>query len=280
MGPGRGVPSVRLTGWRKISSATWGQPSDPQIYGDLEIDARPLQAYAAAARERGHPVTVTHLVGKAVAHALASHPDLNGRIHRGRFVRRSSVDIFFIASTGGGQDLSGVRIDQADTKAVTAIADEVASRAGRIRAGEDELGQAKDLLDRLPPRVLRLLMRVMAWVAIDHDRDLPRAGVRRQTFGSALVSSVGMFGITHAYAPLSTFYRVPFLVLVGEVTDRAVVDAGIVVARPMLTVTATLDHRYLDGFHAARLADALRAYCADPAAVEPDHHPSDTRPGG
>jgi pyruvate/2-oxoglutarate dehydrogenase complex dihydrolipoamide acyltransferase (E2) component len=252
-----------------ISAATWGAPSDPQIYGDLDLDARPLLAHVAACRAAGHPVTITHLVGRAVAHALATHPDLNGRIHRGRFVRRDAVDIFFIASAGGGSELSGVKVEGADVKPVTAIAEEVPRRAGRIRAGEDELGRAKAVLDRVPPRLLRVLMQLMAWLAIDLDLDLPQLGVRRQTFGSALVSSVGMFGIGHAYAPLSAFYRVPFLVLVGEVTDRAVVEDGQVVARPVLTVTATLDHRYLDGFHAARLAAAVRAYCADPAAHEP-----------
>ncbi|WP_370325468.1 2-oxo acid dehydrogenase subunit E2 [Euzebya sp.] len=262
--------AVRLSGWRKISAATWRAPSDPQMYGDVELDARPLLAYVEAARADGHPVTVTHLVGKAVAHALARNPDLNGRIRLGRFVRRPTVDIFFIASTADGDELSGVKVARTDEKAVTAIADEVAGRAARLRSGEeDDLGQAKGLLDRLPTRVLRWLMGLLAVLSIDLDLDLPAVGVRRQTFGSALVSSVGMFGIGHAYAPLSPFYRVPFLVLVGEVADRAVVEDGVVVARPMLTVSATMDHRYLDGFHAARLARDLRAYCADPAAFEP-----------
>lgn len=261
--------ATRLTGWRKISAATWGPPSDPQIFGDLELDARPLLAHQATCREAGHPVTMTHLIGRGVAVALAEHPDLNVRIHRGRAVRREDVEIFFIASTGGGDDLSGIKVSGAHEKPVTAIATEVAERAGRIRGGEDELGAAKALLERLPTPVLRVVMAVMAKLSVDWDLDLPSVGVRRQTFGSALVSSVGMFGITHAYAPLSRFYRVPFLVLVGEVEDRAVVDAGEVVARPMLTVTATLDHRYLDGFHAARLARSLKAYCADPASHEP-----------
>ncbi|WP_341251798.1 2-oxo acid dehydrogenase subunit E2 [Euzebya pacifica] len=261
--------ATRLTGWRKISAATWGPPTDPQIYGDLELDARPLLAHQAACRAAGHEVTMTHLVGKAVAHALAEHPDLNVRIHRGRAVRRDDVEIFFIASAGGGDDLSGIKVAGAHQKAVTAIATEVAERAGRIRGGDDELGEAKALLDRMPTRLLRLVMALVAKLAVDWNLDLPSLGVRRQTFGSALVSSVGMFGITHAYAPLSRFYRVPFLVLIGEVEDRAVVDDGQVVARPMLTVTATLDHRYLDGFHAARLARSLKAYCADPTAHEP-----------
>ena len=74
-----------------------------------------------------------------------------------------------------------------------------------------------------------------------------------------------MLGVQHAYAPLSPFYRVPFLALVSEVTEKPVVRDGEIVARPMLTVSVTMDHRYLDGAHAARLARSARAYLDDPA---------------
>ena len=30
---------MKAQGWRKIAAATWGHPDDPQIYGDLEVDA-------------------------------------------------------------------------------------------------------------------------------------------------------------------------------------------------------------------------------------------------
>ena len=81
--------------------------------------------------------------------------------------------------------------------------------------------------------------------------------------------AVGMFGVDKAYAPLSPYYRIPFLILVGRVSDRLAVRDGQVVARPMLTITASLDHRYLDGFHAARLAEAFQEYLADPGSFEP-----------
>jgi pyruvate/2-oxoglutarate dehydrogenase complex dihydrolipoamide acyltransferase (E2) component len=42
-----------------------------------------------------------------------------------------------------------------------------------------------------------------------------------------------------------------------------------VVVRPILTMTATFDHRYVDGFHAARFAAAVRSYCESPARFEP-----------
>jgi pyruvate dehydrogenase E2 component (dihydrolipoamide acetyltransferase) len=56
---------MKVQGWRKIASATWGRPNDPQIYGDLELDATRLLAFIEEARAAtGVHVTVTHIVGK------------------------------------------------------------------------------------------------------------------------------------------------------------------------------------------------------------------------
>lgn len=262
--------SIRPTGWRKIASATWGHPRDPQIYGDLDVDAQGLLDFIAAARElTGVRVTVTHLAGKALAHALAENRDLNVRLRGSRYIEREQVDIFFIVSTDEGNDLSGVKVENADRKPVVEIARELSERAARIRAGDDELGKAKARFGALPNWALKVAMAVGARLAVDLNLDLPQLGLPRQPFGCAMVSSVGMFGIQHAYAPLSPYYRVPLLVLVGEISQRPVVVDDQVVARPMLALSATIDHRYLDGFHAARLARSTRAYLEDPKRFEP-----------
>ena len=48
----------------------------------------------------------------------------------------------------------------------------------------------------------------------------------RQAFGGAMVTSVGMFGVTRAYSPLAAYYKIPALVLVGAVTPRPVPSPG------------------------------------------------------
>jgi pyruvate/2-oxoglutarate dehydrogenase complex dihydrolipoamide acyltransferase (E2) component len=261
---------TRLRGWRKIAAASWRRPLDPQIYGDVVMDAGAVLRFIHEAREAGVRLSVTHLVGKALAHAFAENPDLNGYQRRGSFVRRDQIDIFFIVSADSGNELSGVKVERADEKPVVEIARELAERVELIHSGRDkELDKTKRILSRVPPRPLGVLMRLAAWLSVDRDLDLPALGARRQAFGSAMVSSVGMFGIQRAYAPLAHYYRVPFLVVVGEVEQRPAVREGEVMARPILELNATLDHRSLDGFHAARLAKSIRAYMADPASFEP-----------
>lgn len=258
---------MSVQGWRKIASATWGRPNDPQIYGDLEVDATRLLEFIEQARAATSVhVTVTHVVGKALARGLAEQPDLLG----GRRGAEASVEIFFVVALGEGKELSGVKVADADRKSLVEIAEELVRRAARVRSGgESEMGMPKRLLAVTPVWLLRVLLRSASWLTGERGIDLTRLGLLRRAFGSAMVSSVGMFGVQKAYGPLAALYRIPVLALVSEVMQKPVVIDDRVEARPILTVTATMDHRYLDGAHAAALARSVRAYLEDPARFEP-----------
>lgn len=260
----------RIRGWRKLAGSTWRAPDNPQFFGDLDIDATALLSYVDDIRARtGVHLTITHLVGRALARALAEVPEVAVRLVRGRVYPRESIDIFFIVATDGGRDLTGVKVDGVDRKSAVEVATELAGRTGAINRGEDqEYGRSKTSLARFSPRVLRRVLRIAAWLTTDLNLDLSRFGMPRQAFGAAMISSVGMLGISKAYIPLSPYYKVPMVAVVGEVRDRPAIVDGAVAVRPMLTVTATFDHRYADGAQASRMAAAVLAYCADPAAFE------------
>jgi pyruvate dehydrogenase E2 component (dihydrolipoamide acetyltransferase) len=182
---------------------------------------------------------------------------------------RDSVDLFFIASAEGGHELTGFKIKDADVKSAVELAAEAGRWVSEIEAGEDRtLRRGKSLLAALPPALLRPALNVAAWLTSDLNLDLSRFGMPNQAFGGAMITSVGMWGVSRAYSPLARYYRVPLLVLVGAVQLRPVVIGHEVTPRPMLTLTATVDHRYADGSHSARLAAAVRRFCADPAAFD------------
>jgi pyruvate dehydrogenase E2 component (dihydrolipoamide acetyltransferase) len=266
----RGPAGRRVSGWRKLAGAAWGRPTDPQFYGDLDVDATALLSYVDTARQGGAHLTLTHLVGRAVAHGLVAAPELRVRLGRGREYPRESIDVFFIVAAERGRELTGVKVEHADAKSAVQIAAELDRRRAAIGAGTDpEFGRTKAMLAVLPGRVLRYAMRLAGWLTSDLNLNLPRLGMPRQAFGGAMITSVGMWGITRAYSPLASYYRVPVLVLVAAAEPRPVVRAGAVVVRPMLTLTATFDHRFVDGYHAAGFARAVTEYCADPAAFEP-----------
>jgi chloramphenicol O-acetyltransferase len=261
---------MKLTGWRRIAGSLWGPPNDPQIYGAMEVDATNVLAFIERARAAGHRVTATHVVGCAVAHALHEVPDFNVRIRGGKVFARDTVDVFFITAVEGGRSLSGVKIERTDDKPIYEVAAELADRATRMKQGDDpDFARTKSMMEAMPVPLLRVSLRFSAWIAGDHDRDLKALSVKRSPFGSAMITSVGMFGLPLGFAPLARFYKVGLLVLVGEIADEPVAIDGQVEIRPILPITATIDHRYADGWHISQLLKPFREYLADPAAFEP-----------
>lgn len=262
----------RLTGWRHIANAMWHPPDDPQIYGALEVDATAALAFLARCRADGHHVTATHLVGRAVARALVEVPDLNVRIRGDHALPRPSVDVFFITAVRGGRDLSGIKVERIDERSVYQVAEELDRRARRMKAGDDrEFSRSKRLMDRLPGPLLRGAVRATAFLTNTLQLDVRPLGLHPSPFGSAMVTSVGMFGLPHGFAPLAWMYDVPLLVLVGEIAERPVVVDHRVVVRPIIPITATIDHRYVDGWHVSQLMRAFQGYLAAPAEFEPAH---------
>lgn len=261
----------RLSGWRNVAGLIWDAPSDPQIYGSIDIDAGALLAFIQQANETGAHLTPTHLVGRALGHALAEVPTLNVRLTRRRAVQRESIDIFFIAALHGGDDLSGVKVRAIDTKSARQVASELAFETQRLRAGDDSsLARAKRRLESLPRPLARLALRLAAWAAGDRAWRVTALGIAPSPFGSAIVSSVGMFGLPMGFAPIAWMYRVPLLVLVGKITERAVSIEGRLASRPMLPLAVTVDHRYVDGAGLGRALAALERYLKCPSSHEPE----------
>jgi pyruvate/2-oxoglutarate dehydrogenase complex dihydrolipoamide acyltransferase (E2) component len=248
----------------------WHPPDDPQIFGALDIEATALQQFIERARAAGHHVTTTHLVARAIAHALERVPDLNIQIRGGRAIPRPSIDVFVITSVAGGHDLSGVKVVDVPRKPATVIAGELGRRVGRLKAGDDrELARTKQLTDHLPSWLLRKMLHATAFVSQTLRLDIPALGLHPNPFGSAMITNVATFGLPQGFAPLAWMYDVPLLVLVGELADRALVVDGQVVARKVLPITATIDHRYVDGWHISEAMRAFRAYLEAPATFEP-----------
>lgn len=262
-------PLDPFRGWRRLAVHSWRAPDDPTVYALVDVPMTGALAYLERVRsESGTRVTVTHLVAKGVAVAIGRFPQLNGIVARGRIMLRETVDVFLQVATEGGQDLAGVKVSRADEKSVVEIAREVEERVQALREGRDQhVERTKSALAGIPTRLLRRVLRTIAYLIYDLDLDLGRFGVVKDEFGTAMISNAGSFGVGVALAPLGPFSRTPMVVLVGEVEDRVVVEGGEPVVRPMLTLGVTFDHRFMDGYHGGQMIQLFRDYMADPSGA-------------
>jgi hypothetical protein len=112
--------------------------------------------------------------------------------------------------------------------------------------------------------LLRPLLNFISFMSFTLNLDLRWAGIPSDPFGSIMITNVGSLGLDVAYVPLVPYSRVPILLAVGAVKDKAIVEDGKIVPGKMMSVNATFDHRLIDGFHAASMSKVLRKYLEHP----------------
>lgn len=257
---------ARMRTRQKLAIASWSAPQEGNIYGKLTVDATQALAYIEHLRAKHDvKVTLTHLVGKAAGEVMRQAPSLNGTIALGAYRPFKTVDIAFLVNLEGGNDLGKAKIANVDQKSMVQIGRELAEMADRLRRGKDEaFEKSKGPLRLLPTWILRPLVALTGFLAGGLGWNVPALGLEAFPFGSAIVTSVGMFGVDEGYAPPTPWARVPVYVLVGAVKDTPVVVDGAIVIRPMLTLTCTIDHRYIDGAQLGTLAKVMRETLENP----------------
>lgn len=255
--------------WRRIAVASWRAPNDPTVYGLLQFDFTQGLAFLEKlkSKEAGN-VTVTHLVAKATALALQKFPEMNGIIRRGKIYLRNTVDIFLQVATreeGGRPDLSGAKIESCDQKSLTEIANDLRKKCDRIHARKDpQFTSTLRLLKWVPSCLLPFTLRLMTFLIQDMGIHSRAGGLPEDPFGSAMVTNIGTLGSSAGFAPINPMSRIPLILCVGEIRERPWVVEGQVVARPILEIGATFDHRFMDGAGAALILKALREVIESP----------------
>jgi len=257
----------QLSSWRRIALHIWRRPSDPTVYGNLEINMRKSCAYLETVNRLSpeFPVTVTHLTVKAIATALAEYPKANAIVSGKRLHARDTADVYCQVATHGGEDLSGVKVATADHKTVIEIAHELSRAVDHVHKGDDPGSErSKRAIRWIPQRALGGFLRAMEFLTYDLGVDLSRFGIAYDQFGGAMVSNVGIFGIDNGLAPLVPVSRTPIVLLVGKVRDKPTVEDGEIVIAPMLTIGCTFDHRVIDGYQAGAMAKTVISCLEDP----------------
>ncbi|HOX44982.1 MAG TPA: 2-oxo acid dehydrogenase subunit E2 [Myxococcota bacterium] len=263
------VKALRKTPpFRKVAMGTWAHPGDPQIYGTLEIDLTKAYAWRDRLPPEAPRVTVTQMVGRAIGLAMARYPDLNGFVRFRKIYLRQSVDLAFLVAVqhpSGREDLSSIKVARVDEKGVTELAAEMAAKVERLRTRQDtELQKSSKLVSLMPGFLVRFFLWLTAFIGYTLNLRCP--GIPRDPFGACILTNVGMFGLDVAYAPLVPYSRAPIVLLVGQAKPRPVVVDGRIEVREVVTLNATIDHRFCDGALLAKMVKVIKESFEDPDA--------------
>ncbi len=259
----------KVSSWRRLAVGMWGPPSSPTAQGMREVDLTKTIPFMQKVSEKtGQKITVTHMFVAAMGRVLAAYPEYNVILRRNVPYQRDTCDVFVqvaIKGADGRADLSGIKIERADTMTVEEIAAKIAARAQKVRAGRDkDIEKAKGGVARIPPMVLRPTIKALTSLSYDFNLDLSFLGIKKDPFGAAMITNVGGFGIPHALVPLLPTSRIGILFCLGMIHDRPHVIDGKVEVRPTLILTGSMDHRVLDGFQIGNITVMLDRIVANP----------------
>jgi len=260
------VPKTHVSSFRKLSIGSWETAYDPTVYGTLTVRMDGALAYMEAFQARtGVKLTVTHLVLKALAEALRRCPDANAVLRFGRIYLRQRVTVSALVARPGGRGtrLVPVRVEDADRKSLRELAAELDAA---VREDPDAQ-RGWRLVERVPSPLLHLFTRAVSFLAVTLNLDLKRFGLPKDAFGAAVVTDVGALGLDIAYLPLVPFTRVPVFLSPGVVRQTAVVEGERVVVGKVMSVNASIDHRFIDGYHASVIAGTVREMLEDPVTA-------------
>ena len=248
---------------RRIAIASYKPPRDGIIYGAITLDCSEVVRYLEEKSAQGEKITITAFMGAIVGRALRAEPTLNGRIHLGRFIPYNNVSVAFLVQVNDGDNLAQVLVPDIDTLTPPQVSSVLSQKADLVREGKDEnFEKSIALTKRMPTPILRRILSFGGFVTTGMGKGF--AGQPAFPFGSAVISSVGMLGVDEALIPPTPFLRVPLYVGIGSIHDMVFAEDGQPVVKPGITVTATLDHRFVDGYQAATLSRVVRDAFANP----------------
>ena len=257
-------PSVR----RKIAIATWRASKESRLYARIAVDATSLLAYCdSLRRSTGVPISPATVVGMAFQRGVEQVPAFHHRVAFGRLVPFTSYDVAFAVDIEGGDDLAPTKVRAADGKTVVEVSRELIAGAQKLRDRADRDFQTSNGIARAMPW---FLLRPMLMVAslLNGGIGIRAFGQPAHPLGSLFITNIGSFGLDEGYVAPVPFARVPLYVCIGAVADAPMAVDGAVVVRPRVVITATADHRIVDGAHAAALARLVRGYLADPQSLD------------
>ncbi|MFB6139357.1 MAG: dihydrolipoamide acetyltransferase family protein [Halosimplex sp.] len=203
----------------------------PHVTHHDKVDATALvetrERLKERAAERGVKLTYVPFVMKAVAAALDDHPVLNTQLDE------ENEEIVFKSDRNVG------------------VA--TATDAGLM------VPVVKDVDDK---GLLQLASETNELVSKARERSIAREEMQGGTF---TITNFGAIGGEYA-TPIVNYPETAILGL-GAIEERPMVVDGDVVARDVLTLSLSIDHRVVDGADAARFVNTLKEYLEDPTLL-------------
>ncbi len=258
------------TPWRRMATAIYQSARDGRTYGTYEMDVTSLLGYIQKQKKKGIHLTVTQIMASALGRALSVDvPELNAYVKRGRVVGRESVDIFIAISIPGSRDMTGLAFRNIDRKSLADISEEMTVRVEKSRKKQEEgVAKNKNVLASIPWPFRNWVFNLIRFISVDLSIPIGFMKINAGSFGSAMITNIGVFGLQFGFAALLPASNLPIVLAMGKAEKKPVVRNNKIVIRDIIPLGGVFDHRIVDGAQGGKLASALQKYVENPALLE------------
>ncbi len=257
------------TDWRKVASTIYRKPIDSKIYGTVDLDVTELEKYITKKRKQGIKTTLTYLLTLIMGRAIRQEvPELNTYVKRGKIRQRKQVDATVSVLLPGGQ-MGSVKVENTDQLTTEELSTEIGKEIAQTRKGnENETMQSKNMLSSIPWPFRNWVFKLYRTATIHWGISVPGIGLDANSFGSYVVSNIGSVGLDTGYAALLPSSNISFVMVLGNVMKKPVVINDEIVIRRIMSISATLDHRVVDGSHGGRMFRVIKHLIKNPELLD------------
>lgn len=253
---------------RKISISTWSDPSRPLILGYFQVRmAKTLEYLDWASKKTGRKISLMHLATKSIAMAFNEYPELVGKITLGQFRPVKTIDASCLISLENGKDLYFVSSEDVPNKPLGTLAEELENKIKSLTSGEASqlLKKNSENFSKLPTCIGAIIGTILFYINGPMGLPIPFLGMKKNQFGSFMVSNLGMHGLEVGYPPLLPISHTIAGFTLMSIHDEAVVENGELLVQKRMNICVNLDHRYMDGIKAVKVQNKIIEIMEDPA---------------
>ena len=243
----------KLTTYQKLAIGSWKDAKDPSIYSVTDLDYEKAQELTdSILKEKGIKLTPTYIVSQAVALVFAARPQLNTILRSGVLYQREKVSFSYLVALVRKDDPKKFNLSNCVAHDVTSMGlldlyEKLKEKITETKEFRSKNAKSQEsLMKKMPTFLMGWFLDLTSFLL--YTLNLRLKGVPYDPFGSVAISNLGQIGVDQTFIPLIPYAKVPVLIAIGLVKPRPVVnEKREVVARDVLRLCSTIDHRYVDG---------------------------------
>lgn len=270
---------------RKLSAARrallwwFDHPANAHVSAMVAIDFTGSRQYLQQLNQRGHKVSIHHLLVAAITRALVEYPVANAKIYGRKIVPKKEVGVAMPVNLLGHAGESKGELTMAVMANLQAMTLVELSEKQRKNIEQERSGKPLNPLIRLLFHMAESAPDTVFWRVLDRLDTLlldPIIGERVFPFvpittaitnpGAAVGEVPGMLLRSAAVSLPQKLVHVGTLWGLGIVQDEVIAVDGKPEVRPMLPVVLVFDHRLFDGVMAGRILTFFGKIVQNPAA--------------